>query len=74
MCSLVIVYLLIAIIITSFKINFFSGKDGIGALFCQNGKQIVGNFENGVQKGLETDCSGIDRLPVKKGLFYLLKN
>jgi hypothetical protein len=34
----------------------------------------VGNFENGVQKGLETDCSGIDRLPGKKGLFYLLKN
>ncbi len=33
------------------KINFFSGKDGIGALFCQNGKHIVGNFENGVQKG-----------------------
>ncbi len=56
------------------KINFFSGKDGIGALFCQNGKKIVGNFENGVQKGLETDCSGRDQLPGKKGLFYLLKN
>ena len=36
--------------------------------------KLCGNFENGVQKGLETHCSGIDRLPGKKGLFYLLKN
>ena len=44
-----------------------SGKDGTGALFCQNGKKIVGNFENGIQKGSKAQCSGIDQFPCNKG-------
>jgi hypothetical protein len=47
------------------------GKDGTGVLFCQNGKNIIGNFENGQQKGLKVQCSGIDQLPQNKDLFYL---
>jgi hypothetical protein len=43
-------------------------------LYCQNGKKIVGNFENGEQKGLKTKCSGIDQLLPNKGLFYLKYN
>jgi hypothetical protein len=43
-------------------------------LFCQNGKKIIGNFENGEQKGLKTKCSGIDQLLPNKGLKYNKNN
>jgi hypothetical protein len=29
----------------------YSGTDGYGTLFYQNGDKIVGHFENGIQKG-----------------------
>jgi hypothetical protein len=38
-------------------------------LFFQNGKKVVGNFENGVQKGSEAQSSGIEQLPGSKGYF-----
>ncbi len=30
----------------------YSGIDGYGTMFYQNGDKVLGNFENGIQKGL----------------------
>jgi hypothetical protein len=36
-------------------------------LFCQNGKKITADFENGEQKGFKAKCLGKDKLSLNKG-------
>ncbi len=47
----------------------YSGIDGYGTLFYQNGDRVVGHFENGIQKGFGSKLLGNGTFIKMEGLF-----
>jgi hypothetical protein len=56
----------------SFDDFLYSGIDGYGTLFYQNGDKIVGHFENGIQKGFGSKFLANGTFIKMEGLFKFL--